>query len=55
MLVFSNEAPWLDYLIIDDDGNRKLQDDTPQDIKEAYQKHLTEVENWKQSWVETAI
>ena len=50
MLLFSTETPWLDYLIIDDDGNRKLQDNTPQDIEEAYEKYLKEVENWKKSW-----
>ncbi len=40
-----NEVPWLDYLIIDEDGSRKLQDDTPQDIKEAYEKYLKEIED----------
>ena len=43
-MMLPNEVPWVDYLIIDDDGNRKLQDDTPQDIKEAYEKHLKEIE-----------
>lgn len=37
MLTLS-EAPWVEYLVIDEEtGERKLREDTPQEIREKYE------------------
>lgn len=37
------DAPWLEYLEIDEDtGERKLRDDTPQEIREKYEEYCQE-------------
>ena len=37
------DAPWLEYLEIDEDtGERKLRDDTPQYIRDKYEEHCQE-------------
>lgn len=37
------EAPWIIYLEIDDEtGKRTLRGDTPQEIRDLYEKHLLE-------------
>ncbi len=42
MLTFY-DAPWIDYLEINEEnGERYLREDTPQDIREKYEKHCEE-------------
>jgi hypothetical protein len=43
-----NEAPWIEYLEIDEDTReRKLRADTPQQIKEKYEQFCLEQEKLK--------
>ncbi|UWO50604.1 hypothetical protein NQ527_11905 [Eshraghiella crossota] len=42
MLTFL-EAPWIEYLEIDENtGERRLRDDTPQEIRDKYNEHCRE-------------
>ena len=39
-MLTSHEAPWIEYLEIDEEtGKRKLRDDTPQTIRDQYEEH----------------
>ena len=42
-MLTSDEAPWVEYLEIDEETwERKLRADTPQSIRELYEKYLME-------------
>ena len=42
------QMPWIEYLEIDETTlERKLRKDAPKEIKEAYQKYLEEIEEYK--------
>ena len=42
MLTF-DEAPWVEYLEIDEEtGERKLKENTPQEIRDKYEKYCLE-------------
>lgn len=39
-----DDAPWIDYLEIDEESNeRKLSNDAPDDVKKAYEEHQKKV------------
>lgn len=40
------QCPWIGYLEIDEDLNRKLREDTPDEIKKAYQAHQKEMQGY---------
>lgn len=42
-MLTSNEAPWIEYLEIDEEtGKRRLREDTPQDIRARYEEYCAE-------------
>lgn len=39
-LFTAEQAPWVEYLVIDKNGKRKLKLNTPLKIRKAYKEHL---------------
>lgn len=53
MIETKEQCPWIDYLEIDEDTlEHRLRDDTPQNIREAYNAYLDEVESYKKKWIQ---
>lgn len=47
-----NEAPWIEYLEIDETTReRKLRDDAPDEIRKKYKEYLLEIEKLSDSMI----
>ena len=52
MLLTKEQAPWVDYLEIDEETDeRTLSPDAPDNVKKAYEEHL----KWKQSYIDKGM
>lgn len=43
-LLTLSDTPWIDYLEIEENGERSLRDDTPEEIRKKYEEHLQKIE-----------
>lgn len=46
MITEAEKPVWFDYIELDNDFNQRLRQDAPEEVKEAYEKHLKELSDF---------